>query len=590
MKNKVNIFYCYAHEDEDIRKALDTHLSTLRRIGLIKSWHDGDILSGTEWEETIATQLNAADIILLLVSSDFIGSDYCYEKEMMKALERHAIHRARVIPILLRPVDWEGTPFSKLQMLPTGTKAITLWSNRDEALNDVARGIREAIDDFLAQKNQVVQTPAFPSSLFGNKRFQLSLRRVVLLGSLLLLLIGSVNLYSIIHNNAVRLQAVATTTVVATLHLHAVATAASAKSAYEKGVNRQGLMIGFDASHSNYNPYEHVLSPTNVSQLQLAWAKKISEQPLQGGPLVVNNSIYVASFDGELRALDVSTGEIVAFYSTRDSINSSPTFANGTIYIGSWDGTFNALNAQTLNKIWSYPTTPQVRVESSSTFANGTIYVGANNGKLYAFDTVTSKMRWFFQTQSQSSIRAAPAVVGDFIYFSSLDGNFYALNATSGKEVWSYSTETLEESEPTIADNVFYAGGTDGTLYARDAKTGKGLWSYPVGQGVRSPAIANGIVYAGALNGNLYAFDAKTGALRWSYFTKGRIITPATIANGVVYIGSEDGKVYALNAKTGNLLWSYLTGGQIDSPIAVANGSIYVASYDGKVYAFRLKN
>jgi outer membrane protein assembly factor BamB len=261
-----------------------------------------------------------------------------------------------------------------------------------------------------------VQTPTFLSPLFGNKRFQLSLWKVVLLGSLLLLLIGSVNLSSFIHNNAVRLQAVATATVVATLHLQAVATAASAKSAYERGVSRQELMVGFDASHSNYNPYEHVLNPTSVSQLQLSWAKNISAQMLEGGPIVVNNIIYVSSFDKKLRALDVSTGEIVAFYPTNGIINTSPTFANGTIYIGSWDGTFHALKAQTLDPIWSYPTPQQERVEGSSTFANGTIYIGADDSKLYAFDAVTKKMRWFFQTGSL--VRSAPAVVGDTVYYN----------------------------------------------------------------------------------------------------------------------------------------------------------------------------
>jgi hypothetical protein len=154
----VNIFYCYAHKDKDLRDALYTHLSTLRRKGLIREWYDGEILPGTEWNDAIADQMSRAEIILLLVSPDFIASDYCYEKEVGKALERHEAGVACVIPILLRPVDWEETSFSKLQMLPIGAKAITLWPDRDEAFDNVARGVRKVVTAFLDQKDQTLQT------------------------------------------------------------------------------------------------------------------------------------------------------------------------------------------------------------------------------------------------------------------------------------------------------------------------------------------------------------------------------------------------------------------------------------------------
>ncbi len=90
------------------------------------------------WRETL--------IILLLVSQDFLASDYCYEKEMKRALERHEAGEARVIPIILRPTHLEVTPFSKLQALPTEAKPITLWPDRDEAFVDVVRGIQKVID------------------------------------------------------------------------------------------------------------------------------------------------------------------------------------------------------------------------------------------------------------------------------------------------------------------------------------------------------------------------------------------------------------------------------------------------------------
>jgi Leucine-rich repeat (LRR) protein len=141
----IKIFYCYAHEDKDLRDRIDKHLGVLTRLGRIVGWYDREIQAGTEWEREIEGNLNTANIILLLVSADFVASDYCYGVEMQKALEMHEKGRARVLPILLRPVDWRGAPFAKLQLLPSGAKPITRWSDPEEALEDVAKQIRVVV-------------------------------------------------------------------------------------------------------------------------------------------------------------------------------------------------------------------------------------------------------------------------------------------------------------------------------------------------------------------------------------------------------------------------------------------------------------
>lgn len=140
------IFYCYSRKDEELRNELDTQLSILRKQGKIKEWHDREITAGQEWQREIGAYLNTAHIILLLVSPDFIESDYCYGIEMKRAMERHDKGEARVIPIILRPIDFEGAPFSKLQALPKDGKAVTTWSNRDEAFADIAKNIRKVVE------------------------------------------------------------------------------------------------------------------------------------------------------------------------------------------------------------------------------------------------------------------------------------------------------------------------------------------------------------------------------------------------------------------------------------------------------------
>ena len=141
------LFYSYSHKDEDLRNELEEQLALLKRQGLISGWHDRRIVPGQEWAAAIDENLESADVILLLVSAAFLNSDYCYDKEMTRALERHETKQARVIPILIRAVDWSEAPFSKLQILPKDAKPVTSWPNRDEAWTDVAKGIRKAIED-----------------------------------------------------------------------------------------------------------------------------------------------------------------------------------------------------------------------------------------------------------------------------------------------------------------------------------------------------------------------------------------------------------------------------------------------------------
>src|SRR3954454_3098315 len=147
----ISLFYSYSHKDEALRKKLETHLSLLQNEGVISGWHDRRIAAGTEWDGAISENLDKAGIILLLVSADFLASRYCRDVEIERAMERHEAGTARVIPVILRPVDWHTAPFGKLQALPQDGKAVTEWPNRDKALTSIARGIREVATPVAAQ-------------------------------------------------------------------------------------------------------------------------------------------------------------------------------------------------------------------------------------------------------------------------------------------------------------------------------------------------------------------------------------------------------------------------------------------------------
>ena len=152
----VSLFISYSHKDDELRKELATHLMPLRRQGLISTWYDRMIEPGSRWDEAIKAQLMAADIILLLLSADFIASDYCADVEIQAAMDRHLSGDAVVIPVVLRDTYWKNQPYAALQSFPPDAKPVTdteAWPQKDKAFVKVAEGI-EAVAHRLIQARQ----------------------------------------------------------------------------------------------------------------------------------------------------------------------------------------------------------------------------------------------------------------------------------------------------------------------------------------------------------------------------------------------------------------------------------------------------
>ena len=163
----IRLFICYSHKDERQRIALGDHLAQMQREGVIATWDDRKITAGQEWAGEISSKLEAADIILCLVSAGFLASPYCNDKELQRAMERHEAGEALVIPVILKPADWITSPLGRLQALPDNSKPVTVWSNRDQAFASVAQGIRKAAQKLseerpsqaLAPQTQAPTTP-----------------------------------------------------------------------------------------------------------------------------------------------------------------------------------------------------------------------------------------------------------------------------------------------------------------------------------------------------------------------------------------------------------------------------------------------
>jgi len=170
------IFISYSHRDEKYKDDLQIGLATLKNNGYIDTWDDRAILSGEEWDHEIKDALYKANIIILLVSPDFLASRYVKEQEIKIAMERHhdSTDAAVVVPVIIRPADWEDNAFARLQALPKNGKPISTWSNYDQAILDVVIGIKKLVmRKPSSSTNQptasvtppVISTPSTPPSL-----------------------------------------------------------------------------------------------------------------------------------------------------------------------------------------------------------------------------------------------------------------------------------------------------------------------------------------------------------------------------------------------------------------------------------------
>jgi pterin-4a-carbinolamine dehydratase len=158
--NVIKLFLSYAHQDEALKNQLLRHLSRLIQTGQVVLWDDNEMLPGVEWKQEIDKHLKTADIIVLLVSPNFMSSAYCSGEEMQVALRRYKAKEVQVIPVILRSIDWRETPLRELQVLPTNGKPVVVWRDRDQAFQDVVKGIARVVTSLYEAK--VMPPPRFP--------------------------------------------------------------------------------------------------------------------------------------------------------------------------------------------------------------------------------------------------------------------------------------------------------------------------------------------------------------------------------------------------------------------------------------------
>ena len=420
-------------------------------------------------------------------------------------------------------------------------------------------------------------------------------RRRLLIGSLVTgtaLVAGAGGLFAMLSKQQVK----------ADVQVTPVAQVTSAAQHTASGTGAPDVMFGFDAHHTGFNASEVLLSPANVSQLQVAWLSEAIEDNTSSSAIVSGGSVYVVAYTGRLWAFNATTGKTRWVTDAPKSIvpglpgsSSTAAVVNGVVYFCLQDRNLYAFDAVTGSQRW---VSALPKAYSSPTVVNGVVYT-TDGETVSAFDANTGHLRW---TTASLPSNASPVAVANNLVYAAISGHgpgmgrVYALNAATGRTYWisSLIKDGIDDnSSPVVANGLVYIGSGDGGLAAFDAVTGHTRW-VTVGTGGSTgttPSVAYGRVYFSS--NQVSAFHAKTGQQLWVSDIIGAYDADSImVANSVLYVGSMGNNcMYALDAATGKTLWrSPLTHGQIFATPAVVNGMVYLASGDraGTIYAFRL--
>ncbi len=307
-------------------------------------------------------------------------------------------------------------------------------------------------------------------------------------------------------------------------------------------------------------------------------------------PVIANGILYFGSEDGNLYAVDSTTGMQRWKRTTGGPVSATPAVANGTVYAGSYDGWFYALDAATGALRWKFATKGERRYEakglhgwqpktqtfpdpfdtfqSSPVVAAGAVSFGSGDAHLYSLDAATGELKWKFATGDV--VHASPAYAGGTLFFGSWDSYFYAVDAATGKEKWRFHAgedpvihnQQGFQSSPAVVDGVVYTGCRDSHVYALDAATGKEKWKFFNGGSwvITSPAVVNGKVIFGTSDTSLYHIaDAATGKELVKQQLKAFLFSSPVVAGDVVLVGVLNGTLVARDLATGAPLWEFQT-------------------------------
>ncbi len=355
----------------------------------------------------------------------------------------------------------------------------------------------------------------------------------------------------------------------------------------------------------------------------LLWTFKTGSQArpteVRSTAAIVANQVFIGSNDGNVYALNATSGQKLWAFKTGDRVESPPLVLDGKVFVGSADGWLYALDAKTGKQLWKYETGDKILgaanwVKSPKGDANW-ILVGSYDFRLHCVDAATGKTNWTYE--SSNYINGSPAVADGKTVFGGCDAILHVISLADGRELKHIEAGAYIAASVAVQNGRAYFGHFDneflcvdlnsnpeGGVPRRPDQKDDGRRGTPPSDNLEtnspvvwrfrdrefayfaSPAVTRDRVVFGGRDKQLHCVRADDGKPLWSFATRGRVDSSPVIAGDKVVVGSDDGRVYIVSLNDGKEIWSYEIGGSVGSSPAVADGKIVIGSDDGSVYCF----
>lgn len=324
-----------------------------------------------------------------------------------------------------------------------------------------------------------------------------------------------------------------------------------------------------------------------IGTVQPKWTFK-TEDEIRCTPATVRDMALVGSYDTNMWAVKLESGDLVWKFATRGGIASSPVVDENSklVIFGSEDYTLYALDFRSGRISWTFNTKDRVR--GTPRIAHEHVFFGSDDGKVYALGIANGRYLWNYDMNAP--VRSRPFVTNELVIVGAESGEIIALGL-SGARKWSYRTKRGVISSPYVDMNegIVYVGSTDGFMYALDVANGYNSWRFRTqGPIISSPIEHKGYIYFGSADGNLYCLNAQTSRERWKFATEKPIVSSPIIHRNFIFFGGTDEYFYCIDLDTGKERWKFKTGGAITSSPTIAGDLILVSSMDHILYAFPL--
>ncbi len=334
-------------------------------------------------------------------------------------------------------------------------------------------------------------------------------------------------------------------------------------------------------NHLQQNVAKSVLAPPLI----LKWSYNIDAGVGYQSISVSDAVVFVNTLNGELHAIDVSSGSKIGYISLLGSEASSSALINGNnlliTFAGDKNNSMMNYNLLTGEVNW---TRNLGFIQTSPVMFDGFVYSGTLEGKFYKTSVDKDSVYWSFDAGSQ--IHSTCALSEGKAVFGSDNGSVFCLNTDDGKEIWKYKFAASVFSAPMINDDKVFFGSYDSNYYCLSLDSGKVLWKKNLKTKIFSgSSFHEGKIITNGIDGKVYALNFADGNIAWTFETKGAIVSTPLVSGNCVYITSYDWNLYSLDAATGKLLWTYTLDGKAKTSPVVWNKFLFTAA-DRFVYCF----